>query len=220
MNVNDAFCGLTGYTAVDVVGRNAGDLGLWVDEEVRRGFERDLAREGHVRALEARLRARDGAEFDALVAADAVTIGGEPSILCAFQDISGRKRSEAELVAAIEAVMSDASWFAQAVVEKLATLRAPRRARGNVAVAGLAELTAREREVLGLICQGLGNDEIGRQLSVAANTVRNHVAGLYRKLGVNRRAALIVWARERGLEDGDVLTRRRRLKVVPKNRGG
>ncbi len=218
MNVNDAFCDLTGYAATDAVGHNAGDLGLWVDEEVRRRFERDLAREGHVRGLEARLRAKDGTEFDALVAADVVTIGGEPSILCAFQDISERKRSEAELVTAIEAVMSDASWFAQAVVEKLATLRAPQRARGNVAAAGLAELTAREREVLGFICRGLSNDEIGQRLSVAANTVRNHVAGLYRKLGVNRRAALIVWARERGLGDGDVLARRRRLKLVQKDR--
>jgi PAS domain S-box-containing protein len=217
INVNDAFCSLTGHTAADVVGCTAAELGLWVDEAVRRSFERDLAREGHVRGLEARLRAKGGTEFDALVAADTVTIGGEPSILCAFQDISARKRSETELVAAIEAVMSDASWFAQAVVEKVAALRTPQHARPNAAAAGLADLTAREREVLGLICQGLGNDEIGQRLAVAANTVRNHVAGLYRKLGVNRRAALIVWARERGFGDGEALARRRGLKLVRKN---
>lgn len=217
VDANDAFCALTRHDVVDVVGRGADELRLWVDEDARRSFERDLAREGHVRGLEARLRAKDGTEFDALVAADMVAIGGEPSILCALQDISERKRTEAELVAAIDAVMSDASWFAQAVVEKLATLRTPRHARANTAPAGVADLTDREREVLGLICQGLGNDEIGRRLSVATNTVRNHVAGLYRKIGVNRRVALIVWARERGFGDGEVLARKRRLKLVPKD---
>ncbi|MGH8154887.1 MAG: hypothetical protein ACREP0_06585 [Rhodanobacteraceae bacterium] len=31
------------------------------------------------------------------------------------------------------------------------------------------------------------------------NTVRNHVASLYAKIGVNRRSAAVVWGRERGL---------------------
>ena len=37
------------------------------------------------------------------------------------------------------------------------------------------------------------------ELKLARNTARNHVASLYQKIGVNRRSALIVWARERGI---------------------
>jgi hypothetical protein len=32
--------------------------------------------------------------------------------------------------------------------------------------------------------------------------VRNHVASVYRKLGVNRRSAVVIWARERGVDGG------------------
>ena len=63
----------------------------------------------------------------------------------------------------------------------------------------MADLTARERQILGLVCQGRSDPEIASSLGVARNTVRNHVAALFRKLGVNRRSALIVWARERGI---------------------
>ena len=48
-------------------------------------------------------------------------------ILCSFQDITARRRSEEELVKAIEAVMADATWFSRGVVEKLAAMRHPAR---------------------------------------------------------------------------------------------
>jgi DNA-binding NarL/FixJ family response regulator len=44
-------------------------------------------------------------------------------------------------------------------------------------------LTEREREILGLIAQGLTNAAIAEQLVVSVNTVRNHVANLLAKLG-------------------------------------
>ena len=72
-----------------------------------------------------------------------------------FQDITSRKRSEEDLVEAIEAVMADASWFSRGVVEKLAALRQPPRpGQPPVKRRQLADLTAREREILGLVCQG------------------------------------------------------------------
>ncbi|MBP1807647.1 helix-turn-helix transcriptional regulator [Rubellimicrobium aerolatum] len=217
VEVNEAFCALTGLKTPDAVGRSLAEVGLWAEAGARRSFERAFAATGQVRSLETRLRTKDGAEFDALVAADAVRLGDEPSLLLAIQDVSERRRSEAELMAAIEAVMADASWFSQAVVEKLAELRHPQRTGREGAVAGLAELTGREREVLGLICRGLGNAEIGQRLKVSSNTVKNHLASLYRKLGVNRRSALIVWARERGFGDGEVPPRRTRRTSLPKD---
>ena len=112
-----------------------------------------------------------------------------------------RRRSEEELVTAIEAVMADASWFSRGVVEKLAAMRHPARPGQSPAqaAASVTDLTAREREVLALVCQAKSDPEIGTELQLARNTVRNHVASLYQKLGVNRRSALIVWARERGI---------------------
>ena len=53
--------------------------------------------------------------------------------------------------------------------------------------------------MLTLVCRGKSDAEIATELRLARNTVRNHVASLYQKLGVNRRSALIVWARERGI---------------------
>jgi PAS domain S-box-containing protein len=201
VDVNEAFCAATSYAARELVGQSAHALGLWVDEDALSRFERLLSEEGSVRAFEAMLRAKDGTELACLIAADTAVINGQPSLLIAFQDISARKRSEAELRIAIDAVMQDASWFSQAVVEKLATLRSAPQGRPDPAkLAKLSDLTGRERDVLALICRGLNDEGIGAELGLSRNTVRNHVASLYRKLGVNRRSAVIVWARERGVE--------------------
>jgi DNA-binding CsgD family transcriptional regulator len=72
-------------------------------------------------------------------------------------------------------------------------------------------LTDREREILGLICQGKSDVEMSVRLHLSQNTIRNHVASLYRKIGVNRRSAAILWARERGITSEVLMgTRRRR----------
>ena len=63
---------------------------------------------------------------------------------------------------------------------------------------GVADLTGRERDVLGLLAEGLADKEIAQQLGVSPNTVRNHVAALYSKIDVHSRGEAIVWARERG----------------------
>jgi len=206
VDANEAFCEATGHGAGHVVGRGAAELGLWADEEARERFEAELTRAGRVSGLEARLRPRDGAELDCLLSAEVVAIGDRPCFLWAFQDITLRKRSEGELVAAIEAVMADASWFGRGVVEKLALVRSPPRP-GQGQHARLDDLTAREREVLTMICRGLGDAEIGRELGLSANTVRNHVAAVYRKLGINRRSAVVVWGRERGIGDAVLANR-------------
>ena len=45
--------------------------------------------------------------------------------------------------------------------------------------AELEDLTGRERDVLGLICQGRNDAEIGDVLKLSHNTVRNHLASLF-----------------------------------------
>jgi PAS domain S-box-containing protein len=206
IDVNDAFVKAMGYASEEAIGRAAGELGLWADERARRRFETDLARTGSLRDVEARLRSKDGAESDCLVSAETVAINGEPCILCVFQDITERRRTEAELVEAIEAVMADASWFSRGVIEKLAALRQPARPAPASGLR-LDQLTRREREVLALISRGASNAEIGEELKLSRNTVRNHVASLYRKLGVNRRSAVVIWARERGIATANLPAR-------------
>src|SRR5262249_20564991 len=53
-------------------------------------------------------------------------------------------------------------------------------------------LSFRQGEVLKLIMQGRSNKEIARTLALAEGTVKIHVAALFGKLGVHRRAALAV----------------------------
>ena len=61
-----------------------------------------------------------------------------------------------------------------------------------------ASLTPRERQVLTVLGEGLGNAEIADRLSISEKTVRNHVSNIFDKLGVWTRAQAIVFARDRG----------------------
>jgi len=61
-----------------------------------------------------------------------------------------------------------------------------------------AKLSSREREILVLVTEGLGNAAIAERLALSEKTVRNHVSNLFDKLGVWTRAQAIVFARDRG----------------------
>jgi DNA-binding NarL/FixJ family response regulator len=56
------------------------------------------------------------------------------------------------------------------------------------------ELTARQAEVLALLCEGLSNAEIGARLFIAAPTVKYHVAQLFAALDVTSRVRAARWA--------------------------
>lgn len=199
IGVNDAFASVFGCRVEDAVRFRPAASGLWAEYDAERRFARMVAEHGRVRSFEAQFRSSVGEVLDCLVSAERVTIAGEDCVLCSLQDISARKRSEGELMQAIDAVMADASWFSQEVIERLATLRRPPPA--DRPAEQFESFTAREREVLILIGGGATDGEIGSALGVARNTVRNHLAAIYRKLGVNRRSAVVVWAKERGLGD-------------------
>jgi pimeloyl-ACP methyl ester carboxylesterase/DNA-binding CsgD family transcriptional regulator len=61
-----------------------------------------------------------------------------------------------------------------------------------------ARLTARERGILALIAEGLGNQEIAERLALSEKTVRNHTTNIFDKLGVDTRAQAMVVARDFG----------------------
>ena len=197
LEVNAAFTTGVGYAAEDVIGLSLSDLRLWKDGKHHREIQNRLDAGDVVRSMEIPLRTSSGAVMDCLFSAEAVLIQDQACALCVMQDITERKRSEMDLVAAIDAVMKDASWFTQTVMEKLAQVRQSGKERD--ATMGLVDLTPREREVLTLICKGHNDESIAATLGLSRHTVRNHVATLYGKIGVNRRSAAVVWGRERGL---------------------
>lgn len=61
------------------------------------------------------------------------------------------------------------------------------------------DLTDREREVLGLVAEGLTNAAIARRLHLSEKTVRNNVSVVFAKLGVRSRSAAVATARDAGL---------------------
>lgn len=64
------------------------------------------------------------------------------------------------------------------------------------------ELTPREREILGLLAQGLSNGAIAEKLVLSPKTVRNQVSTIFSKLQVASRSEAIVKAREARLGNG------------------
>jgi DNA-binding CsgD family transcriptional regulator len=149
-----------------------------------------------------------------LFAAD-VNVNGKPVTVCLIRETEphipesdSHREQSFDVVAAVEAAVADtSSWFARIVIEKLNALRlttllVPRSSDLDV-------LTDREREVLALICEGRSDAQMGTMLTLSQNTVRNHIASLYRKIGVNRRSAAIIWARERGITAQDAREVRR-----------
>jgi PAS domain S-box-containing protein len=195
VDVNDAFSAVTGYGREEVIGRTEPELRLWSDETSRQRISEDLRKSGHVHSLELQLRTKTGSIVDYLLSAEKVTIHDEACVLIVMQDITARKQSQQDLMAAIEAVMKDTSWFAQKIVEKLANLA---QSQDGDPPLESPELTARERDVVSLIAQGLPDRDIATKLGLSRATVRNHVSAIYSKIRVNRRAAAVVWARERG----------------------
>jgi len=63
----------------------------------------------------------------------------------------------------------------------------------------LDPLTARELEVLRLICAGYSNPEIAGELVVTVNTVKKHAGNIYGKLGVRSRTQAAARAHDLGL---------------------
>ena len=207
LDVNDAFVATFGFAEEDVIGKSGPDLPIWITAAARRQIEKGIEKDGRFRNIELQFRTKHDEILDCLISAETVIIHGEECVLTVIQDITERRRTEVELIAAIEAVMKDTSWFSHSVIEKLANLRQPGRA--NAPGAELSDLTAREREVLGLMCQGMNDADIARQLKLTRNTVRNHVARIYGKADVHSRAAAVVWARERGFTGGASAPRRK-----------
>ena len=61
------------------------------------------------------------------------------------------------------------------------------------------DLSMREMEVVQLLAQGLGNSEIARSLHLEQSTIKTHISNICRKLDVNTRVHVVIWAYRSGL---------------------
>ena len=110
----------------------------------------------------------------------------------------------ATLVAAIRTVASGDAVVSPRVTRRMLELfgeRLPATAdpAGEADDGALATLTAREREVLGLVAEGLSNGEIAERLVVSEATVKTHVGKVLAKLELRDRVQAVILAYETGL---------------------
>lgn len=96
------------------------------------------------------------------------------------------------LVDAVRQVAAGKSLLDPAVTERILS----RLRDGSPEDPRLAALTDRERDVLGLIADGLTNRQIGEKLFLAEKTVKNYVSTLLAKLGMQRRTQAAVYGAE------------------------
>jgi DNA-binding CsgD family transcriptional regulator len=89
---------------------------------------------------------------------------------------------------------------AVAAFERLGAMVELSRLRGGAGENGpAAQLSVRERQVLGLVATGKTNRQIASQLGISEHTVARHVSGIFNKIGVSSRTAAGAFAFEHGL---------------------
>jgi DNA-binding NarL/FixJ family response regulator len=105
-----------------------------------------------------------------------------------------------EIAAAVRIVASGEALLAPAVTRSVIEEFVRREPPAEPAEpAALAELTPREREVLGLLARGLSNPEICERLVISEATAKTHVARILQKLGLRDRVQVVIYAYESGL---------------------
>jgi DNA-binding NarL/FixJ family response regulator len=104
-----------------------------------------------------------------------------------------------DLVAAVRVVAAGEALLAPSITKRLIGEFARRPRPVHAAPAALEALTAREREVLGLMCRGHSNAEIASELVISEQTVKTHVGNVLAKLGLRDRIHAVILAYEVGL---------------------
>jgi DNA-binding NarL/FixJ family response regulator len=104
-----------------------------------------------------------------------------------------------QLTDAIRTVLAGDTLLAPAITRRLVEEFCTRPMPGDGPPRRLAELTARELQVLTMLGRGQSNGDIARELVLAETTVKTHVAHILTKLDLRDRAQAVVIAYETGL---------------------
>lgn len=101
--------------------------------------------------------------------------------------------------AALLALTEGLAVFDRSFVSSLVPKDRPPEQISEVAVAPAETLTDREREVLGLLAEGLSNKEIAQTLEISEHTAKFHVNSILQKLSAQKRVEAVVRAARLGL---------------------
>ena len=110
-----------------------------------------------------------------------------------------KRSSPEQLIAAIHTVAEGDALLSPSVTRRLIERVAAHPILSRDVDPRLDELTAREREVLELVAQGLSNAEIAETLVLERTTVKTHVQRILTKLGARNRIEVVIVAYEWGL---------------------
>lgn len=100
------------------------------------------------------------------------------------------------VVKAIGAVIEGINCFSPSVIGELI-----REEENEPDLVEVFDLTWRERQILGLMGEGKGNNYIAEKLDLSPQTIRNYSSSLYSKLGVGSRNEAILWFRKHSLNE-------------------
>jgi DNA-binding NarL/FixJ family response regulator len=104
-----------------------------------------------------------------------------------------------EFAATVRAVFAGEKALPRSMTESLfSQIAIGAAARGREQALDDVRMTRREREVIGLIAEGLSNKEIAQRLNIAAHTVKSHVRNVMEKLTLHTRLQIAAFARREG----------------------
>jgi len=98
IDVNDAFIKTLGYSKDEIIGRTAGEIGLFAYSEKHDLFGKALITNTRVVDVEVQVRCKDGTLVDALLSGELISGHGQRHFLTVMTDITARKKAELELL--------------------------------------------------------------------------------------------------------------------------
>jgi two-component system, NarL family, response regulator DegU len=97
---------------------------------------------------------------------------------------------------AIRKVTKGGLWFERDMTARMIhnLLQNPSSKTDDLEEQKISAITARERDVIALICEGLRNKEISNRLHISDATVSHHLTSIFRKLDIEDRVSLVLYA--------------------------
>jgi len=190
--VNDRMASWLGYSPDELIGRPAEFVGPPEVRPLIRG-EMDATEEGDGRARVVVFQRKDGTTFPVMVLPSALRdadgqLEGTVAVIVDLGTVQTAKQVGLQTDQGVRARLDRIALELQAI--GLAQDQ-PSTAPSSLSHPDLGELSAREREVLGLLLGGERVATIAPQLFISPHTVRNHLKSLFRKVGVGNQAELI-----------------------------